>query len=133
HTNRLAQLMVGHFLESGQYPNHIATLKVAYKKKRDAMADALIKHLNDEIEFSLPAGGMFFWVKLPEGVPSMKVLEMALQKQVLVLPGKPFFPTNSSLSDAYLRLSFARVSLVEMDKAIQTLSAVIKRLANRAS
>ena len=129
HTNRLAQNMITHFFKSGQYPDHVTKLQKAYKEKRDVMADALDVELGDLIEFSLPAGGMFFWVKLPEGVSSQLVLTEALKDKVLVLPGTPFFPCESSLEDAFLRLSFARVSPTQILKAINVLAKVIRQLA----
>ncbi|WP_263529743.1 aminotransferase-like domain-containing protein [Marinomonas sargassi] len=129
HTNRLAQMMVSHFLGSGQYLLHIAKLKAVYKKKRDAMADALLKYLGNQISYRIPAGGMFFWVRLPEGVSSMLVMERALQEQVLVLPGKPFFSSDHMLDDAYLRLNFTRVNEEDLDRAIYTLSLVVKGLS----
>ena len=57
--------MITLFFKSGQYPDHVIKLQKAYKEKRDVMAEALNAELGDLIEFSLPAGGMFFWVKFP--------------------------------------------------------------------
>ena len=130
HTNRLGQNMIDHFLESGQYPEHIKRLRSVYKMKCDHMNAALNRHLGHVVEFSPPIGGMFFWVKLPQGVSSIAVLEQALNEKILVLPGKPFFPCETSFDDSYLRLSFARVSSDEIDRAIAVLATVIKRLVS---
>jgi DNA-binding transcriptional MocR family regulator len=128
HTNRLGQNMIEYFLESGQYPEHVKKLRVVYKEKCDRMTGALNKYLNEVVEFTPPSGGMFFWVKLPEGVSSMLVLDETLKEKILVLPGMPFFPCKNPLEDSYLRLSFARVSPAEIDRAISILSSVIRRL-----
>jgi len=129
HTNRLGQSMITQFFKSGQYPDHVIKLQQAYKEKRDVMAEALSVQLGDLVEFSLPAGGMFFWMKLPKGVSSQLVLTEALKDKVLVLPGTPFFPCKSPLDDSFLRLSFARVSPAQIDQAIAVLAKVIRRLA----
>lgn len=129
HTNRLGQSMVSYFLSSGAFPAHVATLREVYKHKRDVMAQALSSQLGALIEFTVPSGGMFFWVRLPDGVSSKLVLDEALKEKILVLPGMPFFPCESALSDSFLRLSFARVSPEDINKAITILARVIKRLA----
>lgn len=131
HTNRLGQAMVSYFLSSGGFPAHLATLKEVYKRKRDVMAQALSSELGDLVTFTVPAGGMFFWVRLPDGVSSTLVLAEALQEKVLVLPGVPFFPSESPLKDSFLRLSFARVSPDDINKAVAVLAGVIKRLLTK--
>lgn len=127
HTNRLGQNIIASFLSSDDFPKHKATLQRVYKEKRNVMSDALTKYLSGHVEFNVPSGGMFFWVKLPDGVSSKQVMQEALLEKVLVLPGTPFFPTPNVIDDAYLRLSFARVSPEDLDKAIYTLSKVIKQ------
>lgn len=126
HTNRLSQSMITAFITSDAYPIHIKKLQKNYRIKRDAMAIALTENLGDIIEFIVPAGGMFFWVKLPEGISSKQIMKEALEKKVLVLPGTPFFPTKHPLDDAFLRLSFARLSLKNIDNAVFILSNVIR-------
>jgi DNA-binding transcriptional MocR family regulator len=70
---------------------------------------------------------MFFWLRLPDGVSSKQVMTDALEEKVLVLPGMPFFPNRHSQDDAFLRLSFARLSLEEIQRAVHILSDVIRR------
>lgn len=89
---------------------------------------SLSSQLAGLIPFSVLAGGMFFWLRLPEGVSSQQVLKEALQEKVLVLPGTPFFPCKSDLDDAFLRLSFACLSPEQINTAIEILAKVIKRL-----
>lgn len=126
HTNRLGQSMIIAFMTSEAYPIHIKRLQKSYKEKRDAMATALTENLGDIIEFTVPAGGMFFWVKLPEGISSKQIMKETLEKKVLVLPGTPFFPTKNPLDDAFLRLSFARLSIEDIHGAVSILSKVIR-------
>ncbi|ADZ90722.1 aminotransferase-like domain-containing protein [Marinomonas mediterranea] len=132
HTNRLGQLMISEYLVSGAYPEHIKKLRRVYAQKRDAMARAIDVNLSGLVSYSLPAGGMFFWVKLPSGVFSDRVLRQALERKVLVLPGLPFFANASELSDGYLRLSFARVSEEDVSNAISILADVIKEIMDES-
>jgi 2-aminoadipate transaminase len=127
HTNRLGQNMIAAFVASEMFPAHIVKLQQSYKEKRDAMSKALVAELGDMVEFNTPAGGMFFWLRLPDGVSSKQVMTDALEEKVLVLPGMPFFPNRHSQDDVFLRLSFARLSLEEIQRAVHILSDVIRR------
>jgi DNA-binding transcriptional MocR family regulator len=72
------------------------------RPRRELMADLLHEHLPDW-HFRVPAGGLFFWVKLPAG-DSREFAQVALRHGVLVLPG----PAMSAAEQhpAYLRLPF---------------------------
>ncbi len=128
HTNRLGQAMISQFLASGALPAHLQTLREVYREKRDIMAQALETHLGDLLQITVPKGGMFFWVQLPEGLSSRQVMEAALQRKLLVLPGTPFFAQPSEWDDRCLRLSFARVDRQDLQRAIQLLNQVIRSL-----
>ena len=127
HTNRLGQNLIANFLESGAFPEHIATLRTVYKAKCNLMISALDSHLGGLVTYKKPAGGMFVWLTLPKGVSSEQVMKDALVKKVLVLPGTPFYPNSSEQYDNNLRLSFARVSQEDLEKAISILADVIKK------
>ena len=128
HTNRLGQNMISHYLDSGQFPAHLENLRTVYREKRDVMMAALDQHLHGLVQYSKPSGGMFVWLKLPAGVSSKQVLKGALAEKVLILPGTPFFPNDNADTDGHIRLSFARVSPDDLQKAISTLAVVIKAL-----
>ena len=76
--------------------------KLELKPRRDVMADLLKDHLPDW-NFRLPAGGLFFWVKLPVG-DSREFAQVALRHGVLILPG----PTMSATEQhgPFLRIPF---------------------------
>ncbi|WP_438466110.1 PLP-dependent aminotransferase family protein [Marinomonas sp. PE14-40] len=126
HTNRLGQNLIASYLATGEFPAHLEKLQKVYKAKRDTMMLALDKYLGDLVQFEKPAGGMFVWLTLPEGVSSKKVLADALEQKVLILPGTPFYPNNSDAYDSNIRLSFARVPEDKLDHSIALLADVIK-------
>ncbi|WP_046018998.1 PLP-dependent aminotransferase family protein [Marinomonas sp. S3726] len=130
HTNRLGQNLIASYLATGEFPAHLERLQQVYKAKRDTMMLALDKYLGDLVQFEKPAGGMFVWLTLPEGVSSKKVLSDALEQKVLILPGTPFYPNNSDAYDSNIRLSFARVPEDKLDHSIALLADVIKAQMN---
>ncbi|KAM6429727.1 kynurenine/alpha-aminoadipate aminotransferase, mitochondrial [Rhynochetos jubatus] len=91
-----------------------------YRTQRDAMlmaADRWLKAL---------AAGMFLWIKV-KGVSDTHqlILEKALQKEVLLVPGGAF-SIDSSEPSSYVRASFSLSSPAQMDLAFKRLADLIE-------
>jgi|SRR5579871_1010 len=76
--------------------------RLQLKPRRDLMATLLSEHL-PEWEFRVPAGGLFFWTKLPGG-DAREFAQTALRHGVMILPG----PTMSAAEQnaRFIRLPF---------------------------
>ena len=90
------------------------------------MADAIDSRLPEDFSYIRPNGGMFIWLKFPEGISSSKVFEKASKENVVILPGFPFFTDGSG--DGYARLNFTNSSEEEIIKGIDVLAGVIDGL-----
>jgi 2-aminoadipate transaminase len=100
------------------------TLLGVYRAKRDAMLEALEEHLAGVVTWSRPKGGLFIWVRLPEGTNATQLLETAQAAGVTYLPGANFSPEGKGAN--YLRLSFAYLSPEHIREGIAVLARVIK-------
>ena len=69
------------------------TIRARYKAQRDAMHAALERHLPawPACRWTVPRGGMFFWVELPRGVDAMALLPQAVERGVAFVPGAAFY------------------------------------------
>ena len=93
-----------------------------YKAQRDAMRDALARCLPPGCHWTVPAGGMFFWVELPATLDATALLPVALAAGVAYVPGAAFF---SAAPRAHtLRLSFVTVAPAQIEAAVATLGRV---------
>ena len=72
-------------------------------RPRRALAASLLKKLLPEWRFSMPEGGFFFWVKLPEG-DARELAQVALRHGVLILPGSTM--SAAGLYTRYVRVPF---------------------------
>ena len=52
---------------------------------------AMERHLPSGCRWNVPAGGMFFWVELPEGVDALELLPRAVERGVAFVPGSAFY------------------------------------------
>ena len=66
-TGALGQLIVADFFQN-HYEEHMDRLRASLREKLEAMTAALTTHFGSVVEFQAPRGGMFLWVKFPEGV-----------------------------------------------------------------
>ena len=62
-----------------------------YRERCDAMLDELDRQLAGTCSWSVPTGGFFVWLRLPEGLDSKQLLASALQARVAYVPGRGFY------------------------------------------
>ncbi|MFA9439583.1 PLP-dependent aminotransferase family protein [Uliginosibacterium sp. sgz301328] len=105
HTNRIAQQLVAQMLDGGRVDAHVEGAMPLYRERRAVMTDALSTAFGDRLEWSLPAGGLFFWVRFAEPLDTRALMHRALERGVAVMPGDAFFTERPDA--AYLRLNFS--------------------------
>jgi 2-aminoadipate transaminase len=123
HTSSLVQLLAARFMLDHDLEAHIARIRDVYRKRRDAMLAAIEDHFPEEIGFTRPAGGLFLWVELPEGMDSRVLLERALGERVAFVPGECFFP-NGGNHDT-MRLNFSAMPEGRITEGIRRLGEVL--------
>jgi len=65
------------------YEEHMDRLRASMRRKLEATTAALTTHFGSVVEFQAPRGGMFLWVKLPEGVDTVKLAAPASRRDCL--------------------------------------------------
>ena len=124
HTGSFSQRVVHQVIRDGFLAQHIPTIRERYRTQRDAMAVALQAHLPAGSEWQAPSGGMFFWVRLPEGCDAMALLPKAVEAGVAYVPGAAFYAENPDART--LRLSFVTLSPADIADAVARLGGVLK-------
>lgn len=79
---------------------------------------------------------MFLWVTSPEGVDAGAMLREAIERKVLFVPGRDFFPDGQTTNSGqrYLRLNFSNASEEKIRIGIGRLAEVAgQALAGAAS
>jgi 2-aminoadipate transaminase len=125
HTPGFTQRMVAEVLQDGFLERHVPTIRTLYKTQRDAMLAALEREMRGlDVQWNVPAGGMFLWARLPAGCDAVTLLPQAVERGVAFVPGAPFYPGAADART--LRLSFVTASVAEIDKGIAALAATIR-------
>jgi 2-aminoadipate transaminase len=122
-TSAFTSRAVAEYLQA-HLDDRMHTLLGVYRDKRDAMLETLEEHLEGVATWSQPRGGLFIWVRLPEGVDTTKLLDAAQAAGVTYLPGVNFSPEGKGAN--YLRLSFAYLSPEKIREGVAVLARVLK-------
>ncbi len=133
HSPGFNQRMVFEVMKDGFLERHVPTIRTLYKRQRDAMLAALAREMKGlKVEYNKPEGGMFLWLRLPEGMDAVALLPKAVERGVAFVPGVPFYAGEGD--PRTLRLSFVTASVEEIDTAIAALAeAVREQLAQNAA
>ncbi|XP_042727436.1 kynurenine/alpha-aminoadipate aminotransferase, mitochondrial [Lagopus leucura] len=134
HTSTFTQMIISQLLQQwGEkgFLEHTDRVVEFYRTQRDAMLIAADKWLKGLAEWHSPAAGMFLWIKI-KGVSDTQqlIMEKALQKEVLLVPGG-VFSIDSSEPSPYVRASFSLPSPAQMDLAFQRLADLIKEAVRK--
>jgi DNA-binding transcriptional MocR family regulator len=124
HTSTIDQAAAAASLQAADIDEHIARLCDEYRRRRDALLDGLAAALPPGSTFNRPAGGMFVWVRLPEGWDASELLVAALRHDVAFVPGAPFFAVDPDLRT--LRLSFTTHTPAQIVEGLGRLAAAVR-------
>lgn len=102
---------------------HLPGLRALYLEKRDAMLAALKQFMPSGVQWNTPAGGMFLWLQLPDGLTAQDLLPLAIKKGVAFVPGAAFYAQDGN--PCTMRLSFATPNVAQIGTGIAALAQAI--------
>ena len=115
----LGQATVYEFLRRGNLEPSLERVCGLLRARRDAMIDALERHL-PEATWSEPEGGYFLWLDLPPGVSTSELRA----EGVTFVPGTDFFAGPGGESS--IRLAFSYVSPAEVEEGVRRLASAVR-------
>lgn len=126
HSNRLSQHLIYQHLSDSNDKMRLLELVNTYRVKRDLFNRYLEQHLGSLAEWTIPSGGLFFWLKLKTDplIDTRQLLVETLKRNVAFMPGEPFFAHNQP-AVGQLRLNFSLSSEREMDHGLSILAELI--------
>jgi DNA-binding transcriptional MocR family regulator len=100
-TSSLATAM----MRMGWQQEYLEWLRATFARRSATMVAALVEHMPEWVEYDLPTGGYFVWLRLPHGTDGKAVRASANAHGVDVRHGAQFSPTGALGN--HLRLSYA--------------------------
>jgi 2-aminoadipate transaminase len=117
---------LSHYLKTRDLDAHIERVVGLYRHRRDVMHQVMLREFPEAVEYSLPEGGLFFWVKLPERLDAGKLLARAAAESVAFMPGGAFYPNAEPNNE--MRLNFSNVSDNDIVKGVTILGRLIREM-----
>jgi DNA-binding transcriptional MocR family regulator len=125
------QAAIASFLRAGADREARKARAWEVEMRREAMAEALGRHLPEVSWWGGEPGSALFWVRLPDGVSGRSVAEAAAARGVAVAPGGDFDPEGKDR--AALRLSVSRVERDAIESGVALLAESVKETRARSS
>ncbi|MEW6365889.1 MAG: PLP-dependent aminotransferase family protein [Acidobacteriota bacterium] len=123
-SSQLIQRVVAEFMSRGHLEPYLAQLREANRERRNTMLAALDRHLRGMATWTVPQGGLFLWLRLPESIDTMKMFEAALARQTAYIPGSAFALVGGQHNT--MRLNFSNCSPERISEGVGRLAQVIK-------
>ncbi len=123
HTSTVDQAAAARYLADSDLDAHLATVRDAYRERRDALLAGLGDALPDGSSWNRPDGGMFLWASLPDGHDATALLRQAIAHNVAYVPGAPFYAARPD--PATLRLSFTTHTPPEIAEGLTRLAKAL--------
>jgi len=117
-----SQLAISAYLATCDWKGQVKAFRELYRERRDAMIGALSEHLPDAT-WTVPNGGFYTWVKLPEGLDAKAMLPRAVTARVAYVPGTAFYADGQG-SD-HMRLSYCFPTPERIREGVRRLAGVV--------
>ena len=117
-----SQLAVSTYLAHHDWRHQIKVFREMYRQRRDAMIGALTEHI-PEATWTVPEGGFYTWVKLPNGLDAQAMLPRAITALVAYVSGTAFYADGQGAD--HMRLSFCYPTPDRIREGVRRLAGVV--------
>lgn len=122
------QAIAAALLARGTVAQRLPAVAALYRRKREAMLEALASQMPPGVSWTRPEGGLFLWVRMPEDMDAGVMLRAAVQEEgVAYVPGQAFHCDGSGRNT--MRLNFSYPSEEEIREGIGRLARLVRRMA----
>jgi DNA-binding transcriptional MocR family regulator len=117
-----SQLAISAYLQTFDWRGQIKSYREQYRERRDAMVSALAEHL-PTATWTVPEGGFYTWVRLPDGLDARDMLPRAVTARVAYVPGTAFYYDGAGAD--HMRLSFCYPTPERIREGVRRLAGVV--------
>jgi len=124
-TASFGQMILAEYMRRGLLEKQIALIRKVYKEKRDIILEAFEKHMPkiDGLSWTVPEGGLFLWIRLPEYMSSTEMFPKAIDKKVAYVVGSAFYCDAGGTNS--MRINFSYATKEQIKEGAKRLAEVI--------
>ena len=120
--NKLIPMMLDEYIADGKLDAHMQRVREASRQKRDIALAALRKYCEPWVEFEVPRGGIYFWLKLSDRIDPEKLNELMHAKRIACRAGEGFGEEGGA---GYLRMSFQQETVEGIERGVEILGEAL--------
>jgi DNA-binding transcriptional MocR family regulator len=120
-----AQAAVTGYLTTMPWREQLKAYRELYRERRDALLAALTDLMPAGMTWTRPAGGLFVWATLPDGLDAKAMMPRAISARVAYVPGTGFYADGTG--QANLRLNFSFPPPERIREGVRRLAGVIEQ------
>jgi DNA-binding transcriptional MocR family regulator len=121
-----SQIALGKYLQKGGYDKHLRSLRHTLLVNQIKFVEAMERYFPEGTCLTVPQGGYFLWVKLPDGVDALQLHQLAAANGISIAPG-PIFSAQRSFKD-YIRLNYGHIWDAQIEAGLATLGKLVRHL-----
>ena len=123
--SNFTQGVVSEFLATQPWRDQVEVFRDLYRDRRDALLESLDAHMPPGTTWTVPAGGFYSWLTLPEGLDATAMLPRAVSALVAYVPGTGFFVDGQGRRN--LRLSYCYPEPDRIREGVRRLAGVMEQ------
>ena len=120
-----SQFVVAEYLSTQPWQQQLKVFRELYRERRDAMLGALDDLFPDGCTWTIPAGGFYVWVTVPEGVDTKAMQPLAVSERVAYVPGIGFYADGQGRRN--MRLSYCLPPPDRIREGVRRLAGVLEQ------
>jgi GntR family transcriptional regulator/MocR family aminotransferase len=122
---------VAELFEDGDLVRHVRRMRRVYRSRRDALVEALERHLGSVVHVSPPAGGMALWARIDPEVDLDRWAELGSDHGVGFFSGRRYAFDGGPVHA--VRLGFTPLDEQELDEAARRMASALQELTPRVA
>ena len=120
--SNMSQMSIAAYLATCDWRGQVKQYREQYRERRDATLGALAEFLPD-VRWTVPAGGFYTWLTLPEGLDAQAMLPRAVTELVAYVPGTAFYADGTG--HRHIRLSYCYPTPERIQEGVRRLASVV--------
>lgn len=129
-TSPFVQKIAAKYIERGYFDENLKEIISMYRKKRDVMLQAFEEFMPKGVTWTRPEGGLFLFLRLPEGMDAEELFNIAIEKNVAFVLGSAFHCDGSGKNT--MRINFSYADEEDNRIGVQRLAESIKMMMNKS-
>ncbi|MDA3953044.1 MAG: PLP-dependent aminotransferase family protein [Bacteroidales bacterium] len=123
-TPTLNQKIVHKYIEKGYFDENLKGIIVQYHEKRDNMLKAFNEYMPDGVKWTVPEGGLFLFLTLPNNMDAEILFQKAIDNNVAFVIGSVFHCDGSGKNT--MRINFSYMPKDKTTEGVKRLAKAIK-------